>query len=231
MPLKTDIIPMFARIAKRYDFANRLLSFGLDQYWRWRMVQFFKKKQPQNIVDFATGSGDVAFTIRRVLGNQPRITGVDFCQPMLKEAKRKQADWPDCKKINFITGDCLDLPFDDHTFDVGTIAFGVRNFENRLSGLASLYRVLRPGGYLVILESSQPYAWLAPVYFFYLKHIMPRIAQKLTHDISAYQYLAESIQAFPSPQALADELRQVGFRDVRFIRPALGIVAIHCAQK
>lgn len=225
------IAQLFGKIVKRYDLANRLLSFGVDRYWRWRIARLLSKAKPTQILDLATGSGDVAFCLRKQFGPSVEIIGLDFCKPMLETAKAKQANWPAAEKIKFLEGDCLKAPFADEFFDGLTVAFGVRNFDSRTRGFLEMYRLLKPGGRLVILEASQPYGFFKPIYFFYLRHIMPKVAQWITGDIGAYQYLCSSIEAFPSAPALANELEAIGFSPVKTYRPTLGIVAIHVADK
>lgn len=228
MPEGTAVSRMFAGIARRYDRANHLLSFGMDYRWRGRLVREVRRVQPGRILDLATGSGDVAFALRRKLGTGVTITGMDFCQPMLDEAMVKQGDVAD--PIRFRWGDAMALPDPDGSYDVVTIAFGVRNFEDREKGLREIARVLRPGGSLFCLEFSQPYRWFAPFYGFYLKHILPRIAAVVTGKKDAYDYLADTIDAFPSREALAETIRKAGFSTVTAIPLTLGTVAIHRAD-
>lgn len=231
MPEGKAIAEMFGRIAPRYDLANRLLSGGVDTYWRWRMVRLLKKIQPTRVIDLATGSGDVAFALRKGLGRNINIIGLDFCPEMLEQAAIKQAHLPDSQKITFTLGDCLNPPLPPETADGLTIAFGVRNLEDRKKGFEAMWNLLRPGGMLVILEASQPYRGFKGLYYFYLKHLMPRIARLIAQDGSAYDYLADSIAAFPTAYELADELRDAGFKNVHTRRLTLGIVALHSAIK
>ncbi len=232
MPVGNEVQSMFGRIAKRYDRANRLLSGGIDRCWRRRLVREVNKLQPQTIVDLATGSGDVAFALKNKLGSQTAVTGLDFCQPMLDEALRKSPLLLRAgESIRFLQGDILQLPFADESFDVATIAFGFRNLESREQGLREIRRVLRPGGTLLILEFTQPYRWFRGIYYFYLKRILPHLARLATGNRDAYQYLAGSIEAFPSRQQITDLLQQNGFPTVRAIPMTLSIVAIHVATR
>ena len=147
------------------------------------------------MVDLATGSGDVAFKLRDRIGTGIRL--LDWtCEPMLKEARAKRASKASYSDITFEFGDCMDLPLDDNSVDAVTISFGVRNFENRLRGLREILRVLRPGGSLFVLEFSQPDKWFSPIYYFYLKFILPWVAALATGDKSAYDYLAGTIEDF-----------------------------------
>jgi demethylmenaquinone methyltransferase/2-methoxy-6-polyprenyl-1,4-benzoquinol methylase len=224
---------MFGRIAHRYDAANRLLSGGVDQRWRKRLVRVVRAGGPQAVLDLATGSGDVAFALARALPAGTRITGMDFCQPMLDEAVAKQrAAGPDASgaSIAFRPGDGLALPCADAEFDAVTVSFGLRNMADRHRALSEMRRVLRPGGRVHVLEFSQPYGWFRPLYYFYTKRILPAIAGKVTGDRAAYDYLNASIEAYPDHAAMADELRAAGFRAVRVERMTFGIVALHIGQ-
>lgn len=231
MPEGESVNRMFAGIADRYDLANHVLSGGMDYGWRRVLVQCVRRHGAREILDLATGSGDVAFALARALPDDVRIVGMDFCQPMLDQAIQKQPTKRSSERITFVQGDALNLPLDDARFDAVTIAFGVRNFEDRDRGLRSIHRVLKPGGLLLVLEFSQPYRWFAPVYFAYLRHVLPRIAAWITRDKHAYDYLADSIQAFPGRDAFADEFRRAGFAQVEAYPLTLGTVALHCAMK
>ena len=222
---------MFAGIAGRYDAANHLLSGGVDFYWRRVLTQMVKACNPKDVVDLATGSGDVAFKLRDCIGTEIPVTGLDFCEPMLKEARAKRAAKACYSDIAFEFGDCMELPLDDNSVDAVTISFGVRNFENRLRGLKEILRVLRPGGSLFILEFSQPDKWFSPIYYFYLKFILPSVAAIATGDKSAYDYLAGTIEDFPSKEALTKQLTQAGYESVKATGLTFSIVAIHKAQK
>lgn len=228
MPDPIAVNSMFSRIARRYDLANRLLSFGLDVWWRWRLVRAVRRGHPLAVLDLATGSGDVAFTLARKLPAETRILGMDFCQPMLDEAVAKRtAAAPRYDRVAFQQGDGLALPLPDGQFDAVTISFGLRNMADRHRALSEMRRVLRPGGRLFVLEFSQPYGWFRPLYLFYLRRLLPWIAGIVTGDKAAYVYLNESIEAFPGRPALAQELKAAGFTQVKATAMALGIVAIH----
>jgi len=223
---------MFGEIAGRYDLANRVLSFGIDHYWRWRLVRRARATRPRTVLDLATGSGDVAFALRRRLGGETVIRALDFCEPMLEEARAKQADMPGDRQPPFLSfehGDCLRLPVADGSIDTITIAFGFRNLEDREAGLAEMRRVLKPGGTLLILEFTQPYRWFRPVYRFHLRHCLPRLAGWLTGKPEAYQYLAGTIDAFPTVDELSGLITASGFQSVRATPLTLSIVALHQA--
>jgi demethylmenaquinone methyltransferase/2-methoxy-6-polyprenyl-1,4-benzoquinol methylase len=231
MPDPVAVNAMFGRIAGRYDLANRVLSGGLDRGWRRKLVQEAAMLAPRDVVDLATGSGDVAFALRRGLSNGTSITGMDFCEPMLDEARRKRDADPRRAGVSFELGNALELPLANESADLVTIAFGLRNTADRHRALREMHRVLRkPNGHLLVLEFSQPYSWFAPVYFFYLRHILPRIAAWCTGDRAAYDYLCGSIESYPDVGAISGELRAAGFSLVRARRLTFGTVALHIAR-
>lgn len=230
MPEGAKVQKMFAGIAKRYDFANLLLSGGCSFYWTRRLVAQVKRFAPKEIADLATGSGDVAFELKRRLPGA-RVRGFDFCEEMLAVARERAEKIPGAEAIEFAFGDCMALPLEEASVDAVTIAYGVRNFEDRPRGLREIRRVLKPGGKVFVLEFTQPAAWFRPIYFFYLKFLLPLVARAVTGDKKAYDYLAGSIESFPPKERLAAELRDAGFSSVRAIGLTASIVAIHVAEK
>jgi demethylmenaquinone methyltransferase / 2-methoxy-6-polyprenyl-1,4-benzoquinol methylase len=222
---------MFARIARRYDVANRLLSGGIDVWWRRRLVAAVGRSQPRDVLDLATGSGDVAFALARALPKRVAITGMDFCRPMLDEAEIKKQRAGGFANVVFREGDGLALPLTDESVDAVTIAFGLRNMANRHRALTEMHRVLRPGGRVFVLEFSQPRAGFRPFYYVYLRHVLPWLAGLLTGDKGAYDYLGGSIGDFPDHQAVSAELSRAGFGDVRVDRLTFGTVALHNGRK
>ena len=157
----------FSSVAKRYDLANHWLSGGIDFFWRHRLVQHARQDQPVDVLDLATGSGDVLFALRQGLGDQARLSGLDFCEPMLEQAraKRQKKELEEGDNQFIWPGIAWHLPFADESFDLITIAFGLRNLADRAKGLSEMRRVLRPGGRLIVLEFSQPYLWFRPFYY------------------------------------------------------------------
>lgn len=223
---------MFGRIAHRYDLANRLLSGGADIGWRRVLVRHVGSGSPHEVLDLATGSGDVAFALSRALPTTVKIVGMDFCQPMLDEALRKQREADGrYANVTFQQGDGMALPLPDATFDVVTISFGLRNMADRHRSLTEMLRILRPGGRLLVLEFSQPDRWFRPLYLFYLRRILPPFAGILTGDRAAYQYLNETIEQFPGREELANQILAAGFRRVNVQGMTFGIVALHEATK
>jgi demethylmenaquinone methyltransferase/2-methoxy-6-polyprenyl-1,4-benzoquinol methylase len=231
MPDPVAVNSMFARIARRYDVANRLLSGGVDVWWRRRLVAAVRNQNAGAILDLATGSGDVAFALSKGLPATTKITGMDFCQPMLDEAVIKQQSSGHFPNISFLRGDGLALPLTNASFDAVTISFGLRNMADRHRALSEMHRVLRPGGALYILEFSQPYRWFRPLYYFYLRRFLPSIASLVTGDRKAYEYLCGSIEQYPSHEDMTAEVLRAGFCSVTVTRMTFGSVALHIAQK
>lgn len=233
MPDPAAVNTMFGRIARRYDFANHLLSGGLDFGWRRCLVAAVRRAAPRDVLDLATGSGDVAFALSGRLPATTSITGMDFCQPMLDEAetKKRHAGPGRFPNVTFRQGDALALPLADASIDAVTIAFGLRNLADRARGLREMRRILRPGGRLFVLEFSQPHPWFRPLYFFYLKKILPAVAGAVTGDRAAYDYLNDTITQFPCRAELAEEIRAAGFSAVSMRGMAFCAVALHEAVK
>ncbi len=233
MPDSAAVNSMFGRIARRYDVANLILSLGMDRWWRHRLVTTVRRCSPGDVLDLATGSGDVAFALSRGLPPAVKITGMDFCQPMLDEAEAKKAaaGAGRLQNVRFLQGDGLALPLPDGAFDAVTISFGLRNLADRDRGLREMRRVLRPGGRLFVLEFSQPQSWFRPIYYFYLRKILPFVAGLVTGDRAAYVYLNDTIEQFPGRVALAEEIRAAGFSAISSEGMTLGIVALHEAVR
>ena len=217
------ISAMFGRVAGRYDLMNHVMGGGLDLYWRRRLVRAVAAQQPARVLDLATGSGDVLLALERHRAYTERAIGADFCLPMLQRARAKKAR-------NLLVGDGLHLPFPDASFDAVTIAWGLRNFADRPAGLREMRRVLREGGRAYVLEFSHPAAWLAPLYFWYMRDVMPKYAQFITPERGAYEYLGDSIRAFPRQSALAAMMGEAGFAATRWTNLALGVVALHVGE-
>ena len=228
IPRAQEVQAMFGRISQRYDFINRVLSFGLCVGWRNALVRAAVAHQPKQVADFATGSGDVAFALRAALPASATVTGYDFCEPLLELARERVAR-EGTQGLTFATGDCLKLPLANGTLDVATIAYGVRNFEDRARGLGELRRVLRPGGVALILEFSQPAPWFVPFHWIQVRLLAPLVATLITRDLAAYRYLGASIAGFPDALGLERELREAGFTKVTHQKLLFGTVALHQA--
>jgi demethylmenaquinone methyltransferase/2-methoxy-6-polyprenyl-1,4-benzoquinol methylase len=230
MPDPVAVNSMFARIARRYDVANHLLSAGVDIRWRRQLVKAVRRAEPHAILDLATGSGDVAFALSRNLPEQVQILGMDFCQPMLDEAEIKKHS-RHYANVTFQQGDGLALPLADNSYDAVTISFGLRNMGDLRKSLSEMRRVLRPSGRMFILEFSRPSRWFRSLYYFYLRRILPGFAQLVTGDRAAYVYLNETIEQFPDRDTLSAEIRAAGFGDVKARGLTFGVVALHEAVK
>jgi demethylmenaquinone methyltransferase/2-methoxy-6-polyprenyl-1,4-benzoquinol methylase len=214
---------MFDDIAKRYDFLNHLLSLGQDYYWRRVMTRELAVKPGERILDLAAGTGDSS---RGFLRQGATVVGLDLSQNMLAIAKTKLAGMP----FTAVQGSAYDMPFPDAAFDGLTCAFGIRNMPETAQALGEIYRVLKPGGRIVILEFSMPTGGFRPIYRLYLKTIIPAVSCFLS-DRSAYEYLGDSIEKFYSPAAFRTLLEDGGFTSIRQIPLSLGTVYAHYAQK
>jgi demethylmenaquinone methyltransferase/2-methoxy-6-polyprenyl-1,4-benzoquinol methylase len=226
-----NIQQMFGAIAPRYDFLNHLLSFGIDRRWRTKAVRLLKYHDGSRILDVATGTGDVALEIARSTPASVRITGADFCPEMVELGKSKVAASIYAERIDFRVAPCEDLPFPDNTFDSVTIAFGIRNVVDRQLGLAELWRVLRPGGRMIILEFSTPRShFFKQLYEFYFRRLLPVIGG-LFSRYHAYKYLPDSVMEFPSSEEFSRMIAAAGFRNIHIRELTFGIATIYAGEK
>ena len=215
---------MFASIATHYDLANHVLSCGLDFYWRARAAEIVDAWHPHTIADLATGTGDLARAMQKKLPHA-EVTGVDFLPEMLELARRKGV-----RRV--VLADAMKLPFDDGSFDCVTIAFGLRNLENCSAAVAETWRVLNARGHLLVLEFSLPTTpILRAAYRFYLHRCLPLVGSFLTQKKSAYDYLGDSIEEFPSGIAMCELMREAGYVSPGFERLTGVIVTIYTAGK
>jgi len=222
---------MFNKIAFRYDFLNRFLSGGIDMYWRKRAIRELLEISPGHILDVATGTGDVAILLEKYL-HPAHITGIDISEGMLEIGARKLAKLKLNNKIALQRGDSEAIKFPDDTFEAVIVAFGVRNFEHLEQGLREMLRVLKPGGKLVVLEFSKPrQSGFRSIYNFYLKLVAPGIGKMVSKNREAYQYLNESVNAFPEGQAFIEILQETGYTSTYFKTLSLGICSIYCGKK
>lgn len=228
---KQQIAAMFDRIAFRYDFLNRFLSGGIDIYWRRRAIRELSALQPKYILDVATGTADMAIFMTRHLSPE-KVTGIDISKGMLEIGRQKIARHRLEGKVVLQEGDSENIQHSDNSFDAITVAFGVRNFENLEKGLKEMLRVLRPGGRLVILEFSHPKtAGIRQLYNFYCSLVAPRIGKMVSHSGEAYQYLNDSVKAFPEGKDLVNILEKSGYANTRQKRLSLGICSIYTGEK
>ncbi len=227
---KQQVTKMFDTISKEYDGLNRVISFGIDIKWRNKVVDIVAQKQPNKILDIATGTGDLAITLTKTGAKE--IIGLDISDGMLEVGRKKVAAKNLEDTISMVLGDSESLPFPDNTFDAITVAFGVRNFENLEQGLSEILRVLKPNGVFVILETSVPTQTpFKQGYKFYTKYILPTIGRVFSKDQSAYAYLSESASVFPYGEALNNILRKIGFIDVSNKPQTFGAATIYSASK
>lgn len=228
---KGQVSSMFNRIAPYYDFLNRLLSLGIDTIWRKKAIETLRPAQPQFILDVATGTADVAMETARRL-RPARIIGLDISSEMLAVGRKKIRQKALNSIIELQEGDSEALPFADQTFDAVTVAFGVRNFENLEQGLSEMYRVLKPGGHLVVLEFSRPTLFpFKQLFNGYFKYILPQIGRLTSKDPRAYRYLYESVQAFPDGQDFVRILQKTGYTENQCKSLTLGICSLYHGQK
>jgi len=220
---------MFDAIAGRYDLLNHLLSAGLDQSWRRQAIDALELTGQETVLDLCTGTGDLALAAISEQRRARRVVGVDFSRAMLQIAKNKIAVAPD---IALLRGDATRIPLAASTVDAVTIGFGIRNVEDPVAAFHEIGRVLRPGGRLAILEFSLPRAKaLRSFYLWYFRRVLPMIGRLVSKHPSAYTYLPESVEAFPTPEAFAEQLRGAGFGTVRARALTFGVVYLFVAAK
>ena len=228
---KSQVSDMFNDIAPRYDFMNRFLSAGIDKSWRKKSILQFLKDKPQNLLDVATGTGDMAIMAAKKL-NPKKITGIDISTKMLEIGRQKIEKQGLASVITLESGDSETINFADNTFDGVMAAFGVRNFENLEKGMQEILRVMKPGAKLVVLEFSKPVLpGVKGLYNLYMGVIAPQMAKLFNQNKQAYQYLNESAKAFPDRQQFVDILKNVGFSDTYFKPLSLGICCIYVGRK
>ncbi len=231
MDKKGQVAEMFDQIAFRYDFLNRFLSGGIDRFWRRKAIRELQGIHPGFILDVATGTGDVAIMMAKYL-HPRKITGIDISEGMMAIGREKIAKLGLQGTIELLKGDSESIQFEDNRFDAVTVAFGVRNFENLEKGLHEMLRVLKPGGKLVILEFSKPRSRaFKGIYNLYMKRITPGIGKLVSRHGEAYQYLNESVRAFPEGNDLLEIIEKAGFKSTYLRRLSLGICTLYCGQK
>ncbi|MBX2968370.1 MAG: bifunctional demethylmenaquinone methyltransferase/2-methoxy-6-polyprenyl-1,4-benzoquinol methylase UbiE [Cyclobacteriaceae bacterium] len=227
---KEQVAKMFDNISHRYDFLNHFLSLGIDKKWRRKAVNLLKPTAPKVILDVATGTGD--FALQSLDLNPDKVIGVDISAGMLDVGRKKMLSKGVDHVVEMIQADSENLPFEQNKFDAVTVAFGVRNFENLVKGLSEIFRVMRPGATLVVLEFSRPKRFpFKQVYNFYFKTILPKLGRWISRDKAAYDYLPESVEAFPDGQDFLQILKDVGFNQVACKPLTFGISSIYTATK
>ena len=222
MPDPAYVHAAFSSIAERYVTANHVLSMGTDILWRERVVQMVAEWKPRKLLDIATGTGDLALALKKAFPEM-EVLGTDFCRPMLDVAVRRGLQ-------EVLEADAMNLPLPDACYDAATVAFGLRNMADYEKALREWRRILRPGGHLLVLDFSMPDNLLAAPYRFYLHHVLPRIAGWLTGNSGAYDYLGESIEAFPRGQEFCELLCRAGFHNPVCHPLRMGIASIYTAE-
>ena len=229
----TRVRRMFGEIAGRYDFLNHLLSLGIDRYWRWQTVRRVPPRGDAPVLDVCTGTGDLALAyFRRARGKAP-IVASDFCPEMLVIGRRKGDRAGANGQMMFVEADAQRLPFPDDSFQIVSVAFGLRNVADTDRGLCEMTRVCRPGGRVAILEFSSPRRRpLRGLYNWYFRKVLPRIGQAVSGSrSSAYDYLPASVGEFPSSEALVEQMRGAGLRDVTYTPLTFGVATLYVGVK
>lgn len=222
---------MFSKIAPRYDFGNHLLSANVDRLWRRRAAKLGVTSDTRRVLDCCAGTCDLTLAFARRMNGDGHVVGCDFAQPMLTIAQTKIEKTTAPAAVSVAAADTLSLPFADDTFDVATVAFGLRNVADWDAGLREMRRVIRPGGCALILEFTQPpNPFLRALYYLYFKRLLPIVAV-LGAGSKDYGYLPASVVKFPGPSQLASMMKDAGFHDVSYELLTFGIAAIHIGQK
>jgi len=221
---------MFNNIAGKYDFLNHFLSLGIDKGWRKKAIREIQAVHPKQILDVATGTGDLAIAASQL--KPEKITGVDIAEQMLEVGRKKIASQQLSGMITLQAGDSESMPFANNAFDAVTCAYGVRNFEHLEAGLKEMCRVMRPGGKLAILEFSHPKKFpIKQIYKFYFRYILPTLGKLVSKHSTAYTYLPESVMAFPEGKVFCETLAKCGFKDAKARPLTFGITTLYTATK
>jgi demethylmenaquinone methyltransferase / 2-methoxy-6-polyprenyl-1,4-benzoquinol methylase len=222
---------VFTNVASKYDIMNDVMSMGIHRVWKDAMMDWLAPRDGQRLLDVAGGTGDVSF---RFLGRAPGATAtvLDMTESMLAEGQKRAEAARMAEKLDWIVGDAMALPFEDNSFDRYTISFGIRNVTRIHDALDEAFRVLKPGGRLMVLEFSQlPNEGMQKLYDLYSFNVIPRMGQMIANDRDSYQYLVESIRKFPDQEASAAMIRAAGFEQVSYRNLSLGIAALHSGWK
>lgn len=223
---------VFDTVASRYDLMNDLMSLGVHRLWKRLLIAKSLARPGQIALDIAGGSGDIAELLARKVGPKGHVFLLDINEAMLKEGRDRMFDKGLMHRVDCIQGNAEVLPFIPNQFDIITIAFGLRNVTDKARALASMYRVLKPGGRLLILEFSKPiWPLLESIYDAYSFHVLPKLGGLIAKDKESYQYLVESIRMHPAQDALKDMIEAAGFEDCTYHNLSGGIVALHVAYK
>lgn len=227
---KDQVEEMFNNISPKYDLLNHLLSANIDKIWRRRTIKKLGSFKPSYVLDIATGTGDFAVAATKLAG--VKVVGVDISEGMLEVGRKKIEKKGLAGSVELLKADSENLPFEDKSFDAAIVGFGVRNFENLKKGLSEIYRVLKPGAVLYVLEFSKPKkSPVKQIYRFYFKNILPFIGRMVSRDSRAYTYLPESVNEFPDGDKFLTILAEVGFSENKCFPQTFGIASVYEARK
>ena len=222
---------VFSSVATKYDIMNDVMSGGIHRIWKDAMMDWLAPRAGQRLLDVAGGTGDISFRFLKRAG-AGHATVLDLTEPMLIEGRKRAEAARMSGSLDWVVGDAMALPFDDNSFDVYTISFGIRNVTRPQDALAEAYRVLRPGGRLMVLEFSQlPNPMMQAAYDAYSFNVIPRMGQLIANDRDSYQYLVESIRKFPDQDSFLDMVRAAGFENAKYRNLTLGVAALHSGWK
>lgn len=222
---------VFSRVANKYDVMNDVMSLGVHRLWKDAMMDWLAPRAHQRLLDVAGGTGDISFRFIKRAGSAKAVV-LDMTESMLIEGRKRAEAGKLSDSLDWVVGDAMALPFDDNSFDVYTISFGIRNVTRIPDALAEAYRVLKPGGRLMVLEFSQlPNDGLQKLYDLYSFNVIPRMGQVVANDRDSYQYLVESIRRFPDQDTFAEMIKDAGFENVAYRNLSLGIAALHSGWK
>ena len=222
---------VFGSVASKYDVMNDAMSFGIHRIWKDAMMDWLAPRPGQKLLDVAGGTGDISFRFLKRAGSG-HATVLDLTEPMLVEGRKRAEAEQLGASLDWVVGDAMALPFEDNTFDVYTISFGIRNVTRPADALTEAFRVLRPGGRLMVLEFSQiPNDLMQKVYDLYSFNIIPRMGQAIAGDRDSYQYLVESIRKFPDQESFLKMVREAGFENAKYRNLSMGIACLHSGWK
>ena len=222
---------VFTNVANKYDIMNDTMSLGIHRIWKNAMLDWLSPRNNQHLLDVAGGTGDIAF---RFVNRAPlsKVTVLDMTENMLNEGKKRAEAQKYQNNLNWVCGDAMNLPFEDNSFDAYTISFGIRNVTDIQKALAEAYRVLKPGGRLLILEFSQiPISKLQKLYDLYSFKVIPKMGKLIVNDSNSYKYLVESIRKFPKQEEFLKMIETTGFENAKYRNLSLGIAALHSGWK
>ncbi|WP_170405729.1 bifunctional demethylmenaquinone methyltransferase/2-methoxy-6-polyprenyl-1,4-benzoquinol methylase UbiE [Ruegeria arenilitoris] len=222
---------VFNSVASKYDVMNDVMSMGIHRVWKDAMMDWLAPRPGQRLLDVAGGTGDISFRFLKRAG-YGHATVLDLTEPMLVEGRQRAEADQMADSLNWVVGDAMSLPFEDNTFDVYTISFGIRNVTRPQEALNEAFRVLKPGGRLMVLEFSQlPNDGLQKLYDLYSFNVIPRMGKLIANDYDSYQYLVESIRKFPDQETFLNMVRTAGFENAKYRNLSMGIAALHSGWK